>query len=1072
MTALSGMPGSEGVGSGAWMRRAALAPREDSTATASAARSPASPSPGTSVGRASPVSDGVLSLPRQTEEELLSRIQALQFQLQDLRDMAPGGAGGSYGEGRSASAAALMTSGTPPHVSISPRGTLGASGLASASLPSMQRLSLAASSSDLPGAATAAAAVEAPSAATATAATGGQRSMSESNVVGLATGSSRAASSADLSAVPTPDGAGTPSLPLSARATEERSARSAAATTEATPEPPGGSDAYRPKLIVVSNRLPLTVKRTPVGGYEYIMSAGGLVTALESALEQRNMPAVWVGWPGGNVAIADQERVRAQLLEEHALMPVYLDEQLYELYYNGFCNDVLWPLFHYVPLQVVTQDGERKFDYKFWTAYMTANHRFSEAVLSVYRPGDQVWVQDYHLMLLPSLLRKRLRRAAQIGFFLHTPFPSSEVYRILPVRKEILQGVLAADLIGFHTFDYARHFLSVCARTLGLESSPRGVDFQGHFARVGIFPIGIDPQHFLRTLEQPSVRARIDELQERFRNERVLIGVDRLDYIKGVPHKLLALETLLTRYPEWKDKVVLIQIAVPSRTEVEDYRKLISHTNELVGRINGQFGSVDYAPIMFINQSIPFEELCALYSVADAAVITSVRDGMNLVSYEYVMCQRDTCGVLVLSEFAGSAQSLSGALRVNPWNVEELAAAIHEALTMTDRERQMKHWKLYRYVTTHTASYWASSFIAELKQAGALRGDGQQRHPLLPKVDLLAGLRQATLRLVLLAYEGALVEPRSVPDLAAPDHSLFRMLSRVCTDPRNLVFVMSERDRARLLSWFTQYEGEGGEVRRDHRSAQIGLIAENGQFYRFPGVHTEWKATVATEAGEAVTPTAEQRAREHDWRQQVLPILNYYTERTPGSFLEQKERSLSWHYRDADPDYGVWQAHELKAHLTEWCAHLPVEVVGVGSGGSGGGSGSGGGGGGAKCIEIRLAGASRAKAVARIREETPGPIDLVLCIGGNSRDDEELFGYLRAAPSPGEAPPASAVWTCRVGSDTHDHTDGEWTLAQYRLPDYGSAKAVLKEIAALVPGLNRPRQRDGERRRRLPSQRF
>lgn len=803
-------------------------------------------------------------------------------------------------------------------------------------------------------------------------------------------------------------------------------------------------DESRPKLIIVSNRLPITIKRNSDGQYEYTVSAGGLVSALEGALDPQEMPSIWVGWPGGEVDPNDQEHVAAELVARHSLVPVFLSAELHELYYNGFCNDVLWPLFHYVPLQVVTQDGERKFDYKYWAAYTTANQRFAEAILSVYRRGDSIWVQDYHLMLLPALLRRKLRHSTRIGFFLHTPFPSSEVYRILPVRREILEGVLAADLIGFHTFDYARHFLSVCTRILGLESSHKGVEFHGHFAHVGIFPIGIDPNLFMRTMELPLVKARIEELQHRFRQQRVLIGVDRLDYIKGVPHKLLAFETLLKTYPEWHEKVVLVQIAVPSRIEVEEYRKLIAYTNELVGRINGRFGSVEYAPIMFINQSIPFEELCALYHVADVAVITSIRDGMNLVSYEYVMCQRDKCGVLVLSEFAGSAQSLSGAIRVNPWNIEELAAAMHEALTMSDREREVKHWKLYRYVTTHTASYWAASFISELRQLRDVPGLQPSNQQLLPLPELVQRLRRTNRKVFILGYEGALQEPQSVPELAAPSQTLWRLLMKLSAESDNRIYLLSSRDRSHLASWFGQTRSDGERV-KNTPLLPLGLIAEDGQFYRHPDQAAEW--TLTNSAAEVAPGEMELQ-----WKHEIQPILNYYTERTPGSFLEIKERSISWHYRDADPDYGVWQARELQAHLSDYCTTMPLEVIHQG--------------GSSKRIDFRASGASRVAAVSRVLRELASPWDLIFCLAGDTRDDNELYAMLRGQNRDGAD---RVVWTCRVGPSTSTQHRAELTHAEFYVPEIGHAKNILREIANLSLATNKARTRESERRRRSNS---
>ena len=749
------------------------------------------------------------------------------------------------------------------------------------------------------------------------------------------------------------------------------------------------------RLLVVSNRLPVTINKNPDGQWDFKMSAGGLVSALAGV--KNEFPFVWVGWSGSEVPDTDQDSLRRELRAQHGCVPVYLSDYDAHLYYNGFCNDVLWPLFHYVPLPIVSSDGERKFDVKYWEAYSKANHRFAEAIMQVYEPGDLIWVQDYHLMLLPSLLRKRIRDVT-IGFFLHTPFPSSEVYRILPMRNKVLQGVLAADLIGFHTYDYARHFLSVCTRILGLEASPKGVDYKDHFAHVGIFPIGIDPSAFIRALDLPSVQERASELQAKFAGKKVLLGVDRLDYIKGVPHKLMAFETLLARHPEWNERAVLVQIAVPSRTEVEEYKKLSSQTHELVGRINGKFGSVDYSPIVFINQSVNFHDLVALYSVADVCVVSSIRDGMNLVSYEYVMCQRERHGVLVLSEFAGSAQSLSGALRVNPWNIEELATALHDALSASPRERQLKQQKLYRYVTTHTAAFWAQSFVSELRELANLEREARDaRGANLPlpflrvERELVSALQPRRHRLFLFEYEGTLCAPVALADLATPSSSLRRYLARLSSDRANAVYIFSSRSKTVLDGWF-------GDL-------HVGLVAEHGCDFRHPG-HPAWEPLIGL----------------HDpaWRDEVVPILQYFSERTPGSHLELKEKVITWHFRDADPQFGSWQAKELQLLLAESCTNLPVEVV----------SGS-------KFLELRPVGVNRVAAVQRIIAELPEPaLDFVLSLGSD-KADEEVFSYLSTYI---KNEPEVSTLCCRVGKQ-------QSSAADRYIPDVDSALRVLREIA-------------------------
>lgn len=510
------------------------------------------------------------------------------------------------------------------------------------------------------------------------------------------------------------------------------------------------------RLIVVSNRLPVTITKdvSVPGGYLFKHSSGGLVSALSGA--KKLMSFTWIGWPGVNVPESSVPYIEATLERQYQCKPVWLPDDVGERHYNGFSNSILWPLFHYHP-------GEMNFDEDNWRAYREANLRFAQTVRRVLQPGDCVWVQDYHLMLLPLMLTALLehgdierlvpsdcsnidvtnsmgletldvmsffnseraaksplrRRNIQLGFFLHTPFPSSEVYRILPVRREILLGILFSDLIGFHTYDYVRHFLSSCVRMLGLPTFPNGADFAGRRIQVRTYPIGIDPNQFETALKQSAVQERIRTLARRFEGVKIIVGIDRLDYIKGIPQKLQGLETFLEEHPEWIGKVVLVQIAVPSRQDVEEYQNLRATVNEAVGRINGHFGTVESMPIHLLHRSVDFNELCALYAASDVCLVTSTRDGMNLVSYEYVACQQERNGVMILSEFAGAAQSLNGSLIVNPWDRFAVADAIHTALTMDHETRKANSEKLWCYVKKHTSAWWGRSFIDDLELAGS-----------------------------------------------------------------------------------------------------------------------------------------------------------------------------------------------------------------------------------------------------------------------------------------------------------------------------------------------------------------
>lgn len=456
------------------------------------------------------------------------------------------------------------------------------------------------------------------------------------------------------------------------------------------------------KLIMVSNRIPCSMKKTG-DHYSFGQGSGGLVSSLAGLA--RSTKFTWYGWPGMEVPENDRAEIERTLLTDYNTAPVYLPQSIYDGYYNEFSNSILWPLFHYHP-------GEIAFDERNWEHYREANRIFAQTIVNSkegVEDGDIIWVHDYHLMLLPTMLREELgpsRKNVRIGFFLHTPFPSSEIYRILPVRQEILRGVLSCELIGFHTYDYARHFLSSCSRILALNTLPNGVEYEGRMVHVGTHPIGVDPQTFRDGLAKTSVQTRIESLKKKFQGIKVIVGVDRMDYIKGLPQKLHAFEVFLAEHPEWIGKVVLIQVAVPSRQDVDEYQQLTAVVNELVGQINGKYGTIEFTPIHFMHKPVDFNELLALYAVSDVCLISSTRDGMNLVSYEYILTQEGRHGCLILSEFAGAAQSLNGSIIVNPWNVEELAGSIYDAVTMPAETRRANYEKLSKYINKYTSAYW------------------------------------------------------------------------------------------------------------------------------------------------------------------------------------------------------------------------------------------------------------------------------------------------------------------------------------------------------------------------------
>ncbi|CAA7410212.1 unnamed protein product [Spirodela intermedia] len=739
----------------------------------------------------------------------------------------------------------------------------------------------------------------------------------------------------------------------------------AAAALAAAGDGPAEQDAtgqHKQRLLVVANRLPVSAVRRAEDSWSLDISAGGLVSAL---LGVKEFETRWIGWAGVNVPDETGQRALAKALAEKRCIPVFLDEEIVHQYYNGYCNNVLWPLFHYLGLPqedrlATTRSFQSQFD-----AYKRANQMFADVVSQHYEEGDVVWCHDYHLMFLPKCL-KDYNHKMKVGWFLHTPFPSSEIYRTLPSRSELLRSVLAADVVGFHTYDYARHFVSACTRILGFEGTPEGVEDQGKLTRVAAFPIGIDSDRFTRALELPQVQNHVRDLRERFAGRKVMLGVDRLDMIKGIPQKILAFEKFLEENPSWRDKVVLLQIAVPTRTDVPEYQKLTSQVHEIVGRINGRFGTLTAVPIHHLDRSLDFHALCALYAVTDVALITSLRDGMNLVSYEFVACQEQKKGVLILSEFAGAAQSLgAGALLVNPWNITEVANSIGYALNMSPDEREKRHRHNFAHVTTHTAQIWAETFVSELNDTvveAQLRT--RQVPPLLPTGRAIERFLQSKNRLLILGFNSTLteqvefpgrrggdqireMEPKLHPDLKEP-------LTTLCNDPRTTVVVLSGSDRSVLDDNFGDYN--------------MWLAAENGMFLRL--TTGEWMTTMP----------------EHlnmDWVDSVKHVFEYFTERTPRSHFEHRETSLLWNYKYADVEFGRLQARDMLQHL--WTGPISNAAVDVVQGG--------------RSVEVRSVGVTKGAAIDRILGEIVHgksmvtPIDYVLCLGHFLGKDEDIYTF-------------------------------------------------------------------------------
>ncbi|CAG8609095.1 34668_t:CDS:2, partial [Racocetra persica] len=461
-----------------------------------------------------------------------------------------------------------------------------------------------------------------------------------------------------------------------------------------------------PRLLIVSHFLPRTIVKT-TSGYKLEKSSNGLVDILSEFAKSRKF--IWFGRPGGSIP-EEKDKLTTQL-KESSYYPVFIENSLIERH-DSFSNLTLWPLFHYC------RPGEKFFCQEDWDSYKNVNEFFADVINDVVQDGDLIWIHEHHLMLLPGILREKISNRnlnVKIGYFLHTTFPSSEIYRILPVREEILTSVLKSDLVGFQTYDYARHFLSSCHSILGLSIKPNRVYYEDRHVHIGIFPIGIDPERFIENLNEIKVQKHIKDLKEKFKDIKIILSIDQLDYIKGVPQKLHALDLFLSKNPEWIGKVVLVQVVKSSRWNTEERNNLSHVVYELAGKINGKFSTLKLSPIHFMHRNLSFEEFLALYTVSDVFIVSSLRDGMNVSPYQYISCQYENQGVLILSEFAGAAQCLDASILVNPWNTDEFSNAIYEAITMEAKLRKSNYQKLRQYVMKHTVSFWGKSFIDELK---------------------------------------------------------------------------------------------------------------------------------------------------------------------------------------------------------------------------------------------------------------------------------------------------------------------------------------------------------------------
>ena len=733
-----------------------------------------------------------------------------------------------------------------------------------------------------------------------------------------------------------------------------------------------------PKTIIISNRLPVQLQ-IKEGAIEATPSVGGLATGMKSV--HSDGESLWIGWSG-----LTQEEIPDSLdadidkaLAKHGCSRVDLNKSEVDGFYYGFSNRTIWPLFHYFM-------EYSEFELSNWNTYEAVNRKFADAIVAAAADDDVIWVHDYQLMLVPQMVREQ-RPGLSIGFFLHIPFPSYEIFRTMPWRREVLRGLLGADLIGFHTYDYERHFLSSARRLLGLEVSFNEIHLEERVVKVDSFPMGIDYKKFheaaarhrdMEPGEVSDLQNRLDTHKASTPNAKFFLSIDRLDYTKGIARRIKAFEYFLEKYPEYKEKVRLIILAVPSRSKVPQYQRLKREIDELVGRINGELSTVSWTPIWYFYRSLGFDNLIDLYTSCDIAWLTPIRDGMNLVAKEYVATRTDQTGVLILSEMAGSANEMNEALLINPNNFEQIAESLHQALNMPEEGQKRRNAAMQKRLERYNVEKWANDFM------DSLLTQRQQDYSMVARrlsVDLtntlLEKFREARSRILFLDYDGTLAGFTNDPQDAKPDKALMELLDRLNAQARTDVFLISGRDKDTFTRWF--------------KDKDYAMIVEHGVWI--------------SEGGQ---PFSMLENVKNDWMGKIRPVLESFVDRTPGSFIEDKNYSLAWHYRNTDPDFGQKRTMELNTVLTSLIANDDLSVMN-----------------GNKVVEIKSSNVNKGRAAMRMiaRKE----YDFIFAIG-DDWTDEFMFQEL----------PKEAV-TVKVGRMK--------TQARYYLDGPGAVRQLLGRFA-------------------------
>ncbi|MGF7218093.1 trehalose 6-phosphate synthase/phosphatase [Spirosoma lacussanchae] len=726
------------------------------------------------------------------------------------------------------------------------------------------------------------------------------------------------------------------------------------------------------RLLIVSYRLPFTIKQTKEG-LELVQNSGGLVSAVLSMAERMgNNPdgqatkIHWVGHADPKLKSIDQSVFENETFVAH---PVFMDEAVHKGFYEGFSNDLIWPLFHYFPSYA--SFSEPNFDH-----YQQASTRFLEELDQLIEPGDLVWIHDFQLMLLPRQVREA-RPDATIGYFFHIPFPTYEIVKLLPRtwRQALIDGLLGADVIGFHTADYVQHFIQSVSEVLNLPIIGNRIVLPDRTVVVNDFPISVDFNKFNSSGQEPAVIDTRHFYHSELRQNKIIFSVDRLDYTKGITSRLLGYERFLNQNPDWHDKVTFVMTVVPSRDKIEQYQEIKREIEETVGRINGLFGSIGWRPIVYSYASMTFTELMALYTLCEVALITPIRDGMNLVCKEFVASRQDNRGVLILSELAGAAQELKDALIINPTDTQEVADAIKQGLHMAPEEQERRMQRMRHHLQNYNVFRWSHDFLMAFDEVPGSQPGLETDLVLSP---FLTAFAEAQQRLLLFDFDGTLAPIVDDPASARPSDSLRESLSRLA-EATDLV-VISGRNRAFLEKTFD--------------SIPVHLVAEHGAFLKKPG--QPWER-LDLSAG--------------DWVEPIRMVMNQFVDRFPGSFIEEKETAIAWHYRLVEADDVDTQSVELATQLRDVSTSTPLAVIQ-----------------GNKVVEVKPSLHSKGTVALSIFEQIP--YDFIVSIGDDTTD-EDMFRQL-----------PNWAYTLKVGSGA--------SYARYRLARQQDVETLLKRMSDVL----------------------